>query len=400
MATSFGYTARNPLGKSISGSLTAASRADALQSLGRDGFQAIAVEGDDNDADPGLFPRRIKRSEIIYATNQLALMVDTGITLSVALASIAEQEENPTLKALLCELKTNVEGGEDFSTALARHPKQFDQTYISLVKASEETGMLPEMLERITEYMQKEADTRARVRGALAYPTVMMVIAMGVTIFLLTFVLPKFQPLFDSRGTQLPTITIALMVTSHALMNYWYLWLVTIAALVVGYFYGKRTAPGKMALDWAKINAPIVGPVIRKVIVSRSIRTLGTLLQSGVSILDALQLSSKVAGNSHYEAMWGRVIEHVTTGSRVCEALSSESLMPRTVVQMISSGEETGKLDDVLIRLSGHYDREVDNSIKTATSLIEPLMITGMGVVVGAIAMGLLMPIFSLSRGG
>jgi type IV pilus assembly protein PilC len=190
------------------------------------------------------------------------------------------------------------------------------------------------------------------------------------------------------------------MHTSHALMNYWYLWLIGIAGLIGGFVYGRRTEPGKKAMDWAKINAPIVGPVMRKVIVSRSIRTLGTLLASGVSILDALQLSSKVSGNVFFEAMWARVVEHVTTGSRVCEALAGETLMPRTVVQMIASGEETGKLDDVLVRLAGHYDREVDMSIKTATSLIEPIMITGMGVIVGSIAMGLLMPIFSLSRGG
>jgi type IV pilus assembly protein PilC len=228
----------------------------------------------------------------------------------------------------------------------------------------------------------------------------MMVIAFGVTIFLLTFVLPKFQPLFDSRGTKLPTITIVLMHLSHAILGYWYLWLIGIAASIAGFVFGKRTEPGKKALDWAKINAPIVGPVLRKVLVSRSIRTLGTLLQSGVSILDALQLSSKVTNNVFFEAMWSRVVEHVTTGNRVCESLAAEPLMPRTVVQMIASGEETGKLDEVLIRLSGYYDREVDMSIKTATSLIEPLMITGMGVVVGSIAMGLLMPIFSLSRGG
>lgn len=399
MATSFDYTARNPAGKKSAGSTPAVNRADALQSLSRDGFQSVAVQ-EEGEADQGLFPRRIKKSDIVYATTQLALMVDTGITLSAALNSVAEQEENPTFKALLRELKNNIEAGEDFSSALARHPKQFDQTYVSLVKASEQSGMLPEMLERITEYMQKESETRARVRGALAYPVVMMVIAFGVTIFLLTFVLPKFQPLFDSRGTKLPTITIVLMHASHALMNYWYLWLIGIAALVGGYFYGKQTEPGKKALDWAKINIPIVGPVMRKVMVSRSIRTLGTLLQSGVSILDALQLSSKVTGNSLYESMWLRVVEQVTTGSRLCDSLAGETLMPRTVVQMIASGEETGKLDDVLIRLSGHYDREVDNSIKTATSLIEPLMITGMGVVVGSIAMGLLMPIFSLSRGG
>lgn len=398
MTATFDYTARDPLGKVIRGSLEATSREDAMQNLSRDGFEVLQVE-DEDDAG-GLFPRRIKRSEIIYVTTQLALMVDTGITLSVALESVAGQEENPSLKKLLIELKSSVEAGEDFSAALAQHPKHFDRMYVSLVKASEETGLMAEMLDRISDYMQKEADTRARVRGAMAYPAVMSVIAVGVTIFLLTFVLPKFQPLFESRGTSLPTITIWLMNTSDLLLGYWYFWLAGLVALVIGFLFGRRTQPGQRAIDWSKINAPIIGPVIRKVIISRTIRTLGTLLSSGVSMLDALQLSSMVSGNVFYEAMWRRVIDKVTTGSQVCESLADESLMPATVVQMIGSGEETGKLDDVLTRLSGHFDREVESSIKTATSLIEPLMITAMGVVVGAIAMGLLMPIFTLSRGG
>lgn len=399
MTTSFAYTVRDPLGKLLTGTLEASSPEDAAQHLRRDGFTVVKVEDDEDDGG-SLFPRRIKKSEIVYATTQLALMVDTGITLSDALASIAEQEENPTFKALLIELKGNVEAGEDFSKALARHPKHFDQTYVSLVKASEQTGLLSQMLDRIAEYMQKEADTKARVRGAMAYPTVMMVIAVGVTIFLLTYILPKFEPLFDARGTSLPKLTIVLMHASRSILGYWYLWLLGIAAVITGFLYGRRTEQGKLAIDWCKINAPIIGPVFRKVIVSRTIRTLGTLLSSGVTMLDALELSAKVAGNVFYERMWAKVIDDVTTGSQVCESLADQPLMPRTVVQMIGSGEETGKLDEVLVRLSAHFDREVDGAIKAATSLIEPLMITAMGVVVGAIAMGLLLPIFSLSRGG
>ena len=397
MPVTFQYTARDPLGKLLSGSLDAASRDEAKQHLERDGFEVMKLE----DGDSGeLFPRRVKRNDIINCTTQLALMVDTGINLADALDSIADQEENPTLKKLLLDLKSGVESGENFSSALARHPKYFGRTYVSLIEASEETGQLSQMLERIAGYMTKESETRSRVRGALAYPVVMMVIAVAVTIFLLTYILPKFEPLFDARGTSLPTITIALMRASEAILGYWYLWILGIASVGVGFYFGKRTEPGMLAMDWAKINAPIVGPVFRKVIVSRSIRTLATLLNSGVSMLGALRLSSQVCGNVFYERMWSRVIDEVVTGSQVCDALSGDPLMPPTVVQMISSGEQTGKLDEVLVRLSNHFDREVESSIKTATSLIEPLMITAMGVVVGAIAMGLLLPIFTLSRGG
>ena len=398
MTASFQYTARDPLGKLLKGSVDATSHDEAMQHLQRDGFDVVKLaDGEDTGE---LFPRRVKRTEIIYMTTQLALMVDTGINLADALDSIAEQEENPTLKRLLLDLKSGVESGENFSDALARHPKHFDRTYVSLIKASEETGLLAQMLDRIAEYMQKESDTRARVRGALAYPAVMMVIAISVTIFLLTYVLPKFEPLFDARGTSLPKLTIVLMHLSRAMLTYWYLWLLGVVAAGVGFYFGKRTEQGKLAIDWLKIHAPIVGPVFRKVVISRSIRTLATLLHSGVSMLDALRLSSQVSGNIFFERMWQRVIDEVVTGSQVNQALSGDPLMPATVVQMISSGEETGKLDEVLVRMSSHFDREVDGAIKTATSLIEPLMITGMGVVVGAIAMGLLLPIFTLSRAG
>lgn len=392
------YTVRDPLGKTHNGVLEAATQEEAAQMLRGDGFQVMQVESEDDDG--RLFPRRIKKSEVVYVTDQLAIMVDTGITLSVALEGIAEQADNPSLQKLLMELKSNVEGGEDFSAALARHPKYFDHTYVSLIKASEQTGLLAEMLDRISAYMQKEIETRSKVRGAMAYPTVMLVVAVAVTIFLLTFVLPKFQPLFNAKAATLPKMTIVMLCISNALLGYWYWWLAGAAALVVGFLVGKRTEPGKNALDWIRINMPVLGPMYRKVIISRSIRTLGTLLESGVSVLDALELSASVAGNLFYKQMWLRVVREVTNGSQICEALRDEPLMPPTLVQMIGSGEQTAKLELVLKRLSRHYDREVATALKAATSLIEPVMIVVMGVVVGSIAMGLLLPIFSLSRGG
>ena len=391
------YTARNPMGSTIDGEIDAATREEALQLLRRDGFQVMRIAEDEDDG--SLLPRRIKRSEIIYATSQLAIMVDTGIRLSEALEGIANQEENPSLKTLLLDLKAKVEGGDDFSTALAQYPKQFDYTYVSLVKASEQTGLLAEMLERIAEYQQKESQTRSKVRGAMAYPAVMGCLAVGVTIFLLTFVLPKFEPLFNRRGQSLPMMTQVLMVVSDALLGYWFYWVPTLMGAIGGLLYARRTEKGRQAYDWLKLRLPIIGLVYKKVTISRTIRTLGTLLESGISILDAIHLASEVAGNYYYSKLWLRVMDQVTQGTQLCEALQNEDLLPSTLVQMIAAGEQTGKLDEVLNRLSDYYDQEVDTSIKTATSLIEPLMITVMGVVVGGIAMGLLMPIFSLSQG-
>ena len=236
------YRARDPRGNTIEGNLQAASVEEATQQLRRDGFQVVDIQ--EGDEGLSLFPKRVTKNEIIYVTAQLAIMVDTGITLSSALGGIVEQETNPTLRKVLADLRDAVEGGEDFSTALGRHPHLFDKTYRALVKASEASGTLGAMLDRISEYLRKQMETRGKVRAAMAYPMVMLVLACGVTIFLLTYILPKFTPLFKSRGTALPAPTRIMMATSDALLGYWYLWAAGAVAAVAGFIYLKRTEPG------------------------------------------------------------------------------------------------------------------------------------------------------------
>lgn len=395
----FAYQARDPLGNTIEGTLEVASREEAVARLKRDGLSVVELEEEAASVD--LLPRRVRQADIIYATSQLAVMVDTGITLSVALDSIASQEANPALKHVLLELKGFVEAGEDFSAALSRYPQYFDKTYIALIKASEQTGTLAEMLETVATYLRSQMETRYKVRAAMAYPSVMAVLAVGVTIFLLTYILPKFEPLFSRKGVSLPKPTVVMMTISTALLDYWYLWLAAAIGLVLAYIFGRKSEPGRKFLDWLKINLPIVGPLVRKVTISRSVRTLGTMVGSGVSVLEAIRLTGEVSANWYYEQAWNRVLEKITEGERISDALQDErDLFPPTLVQMIGAGEETGKLDSVLAKVSSYYDREVETSLKATTSLIEPLMICAMGVVVGGIALGLLMPIFQLSRPG
>ena len=393
----FTYKARDPLGNAHEGSVDATTRDEAVARLKRDGFQVLELE---EEGSGSLLPRQVRKQDIIYVTSQLAVMVDTGITLSSAINSIAEQQENPTLRKVLEDLKQRVEQGDDFSSSLAQYPKYFDKTYVALVRASEQTGTLGEMLETISLYLRSQLELRQRVKAAMAYPAVMLVLAVGVTIFLLTYVLPKFEPLFTRKGAKLPKPTVIMMTVSDALIDHWYLWIAGVIAAAVLYFWGRRTEPGRKILDWVKINLPIVGPMMRKVVISRSIRTLGTMVASGVSMLDAIRLAGEVSGNYFYEQAWQKVLDQITEGSRIAESLQGNNLFPRTLIQMIGAGEETGKLDQVLQKVSSYYDKEVESAIKAATSMIEPVMITGMGFVVGGIAMGLLLPIFSLSRGG
>ncbi|NQT38167.1 MAG: type II secretion system F family protein [Planctomycetes bacterium] len=392
------YTAQDPLGKVLTGAVEATSLDDAQQQLRRDGFKVMEMhEGAEDDAS-GLFARRVSKSDVIFTTNQLAIMVETGITLSEALGGILQQEENPTLRKVLSGLKSAVESGESFSSALASYPKLFDRTYVSLVKASEASGSLGPMLDRIAGYLRKEVETRSKIRGAMAYPLVMMLLATGVTIFLLTYVLPKFTPLFESKGVDLPKPTLIMIGLSNAILGYWYWWVAGLAAVTIGFLAGRRTVSGRKLLDQTKINIPIIGPMLRKVAISRSIRTLGTMLAADVPMLDAIRLAGDVSGNQGYEELWKHVHDQVTSGRKICESLAGNPLFPRVLIQMIGSGEETGKLDLVLEKVSTFYDHEVETAVKTATSLIEPLLICAMGFVVGGIGLALLLPIFSLSK--
>lgn len=392
---SYQYRVRDPMGNFHTGNIDATSVEDATQQLRRDGFQVLEL---DEAGDESLFPSRVTKNELIYVTGQLAIMVDTGITLSTALGGIVEQETNPTLRRMLRSLKEDVDGGQDFSIALSRFPKYFDRTYVSLVRASEATGSLGAMLDRIAAYLRKDMETRGKVRAAMAYPTVMMVLATGVTIFLLTYVLPKFMPLFKSRGTNLPKPTLIMMTVSDALLHHWYFWLAGAVAAVGGFLYARRTRVGRQVIDWVKINMPIVGPMFRKVTISRSIRTLGTMLAAGVPVMEAIRLAGAVSSNYYYEQLWEKVLDEVTTGKRICETLQGNPLFPRVLVQMIAAGEDTGRLDQVLEKVSTYYDGEVETSLKATTSLIEPIMISAMGVVVGTIGLAMMLPIFSLSK--
>jgi type IV pilus assembly protein PilC len=395
-AITFRYRARDAMGRMLEGHIEAASPDDVRQRLRRDGFHALEIEVENRQWN--LFPSRISRQDIIYVTAQLAIMVETGITLSSALSGIIEQEKNASLQKVLQDLKASVESGEDFSSALARYPKLFDKTYVSLVKASEATGTLGTMLERISLYLRKELETLNKVRSAMTYPTIMMVLAVGVIIFLMTYVMPKFMPLFKMRQVELPLPTRVIMATSDVMLGYWYFWLTGAISIIGSLLYFRRTVTGRKTFDWLKINSPIVGKMFRKVTISRSVRTLGTLLSSGVSVIDAIKLASAVAGNYYYEILWLDVVDEVTGGKRIGEVLQNNKLIPSVLVQMINTGEESGKLDRILEKVSTFYDSEVDIALKSATSLIEPLMILMMGLVVGTIGLAIMLPIFSLSR--
>jgi type IV pilus assembly protein PilC len=396
----FTYQARDLTGKIRDGEISAASEAEATRQLRQDGMYLLSMAERKGAANvPGLelFQRRIRRGEIIYLTNQLSIMIDAGVPLASALEGLARQTDNPTLQRVLKSLQKDVESGEPLSAALARFPRHFDRTYVNLVKASEASGTLGKMLERIATQTRSELETRQQVLGAMMYPGAMVVMCVGVSIFLLTYVFPKITPMFATKGIKLPTPTRVMMVLSDALTHHWYWFILGVIALTGGFLYARRQRWGRVALDWTWLHLPILGSVIRKVTISRSLRTLATTINAGVPMLEALQLSGGVSNNIFYEETWNQVADQVTSGKQIYEALEGNKLFPSTLLQMISSGESTGKLGQVLNKVSDYYDREVATSIKSATSMIEPVMVAVMGGVIGTIALAMLLPIFTLS---
>jgi type IV pilus assembly protein PilC len=297
----------------------------------------------------------------------------------------------------LTQIQKQVESGDDLSTALKQHPRHFDSTYVNLIKASEASGTLAQMLDRIATQSRSELETRQKVQGALLYPGVMLLMCIGVSIFLLIYVFPKLLPMFETKQIQIPVPTRIMMTVSDILIHHWY-WVLAVSFLVIaGGVYLRRQAWGRLSLDWLWIHSPVLGPMLKKVILGRNLRTLAITINAGVPVLQALELTAAVSNNRLYERSWTEIAQLVTTGKQIHEALSGNDLFPPTVQQMISSGEATGKLGMILEKVSQYYERETSNAIKSATTLIEPLMVFVMGGVIGGIALAMLLPIFKLS---
>lgn len=341
---------------------------------------------------------RVRRRDLIATTSQLAILVESGVTLTAALAATIEEERNAKIRSILKRVKQAVEGGQDFSAAIAQFPQVFNPTFVALAKAGEKTGALGAMLRRAAAYLQTEHEMRAKIRSAMIYPTIMLIMAVGVTAFLLTFVLPRFVPVFEARHAALPRITIIMLGISSFFTKYGLVCLIAIGLVVFLGLIARKSQKGRRWLDGIKLRLPLLGTITKRSSLARSIRTLGTLLGSGIPVLEAIELAADIADNYVIRQAWLTIRDGLIEGRRICDCMKHLDLFPKSLVQMVAAGEETGKLDLVLDKTAEFYERELEATIKTATSLIEPAMIIVMGVVVGTIGLSLLLPIFSLSR--
>ena len=335
--------------------------------------------------------------DILNFTSQLAVMIKAGISIRAALESISEQTEKVKFRRMLMQIRQDVEAGKCFSEALARFPKTFSPLYINMVRASEMSGAFAEMLGRIADYQGQQLETRAQVRGAMIYPIIIGFMAVATTVFLLTFVLPRFLVIFAGKEAMLPAPTKAILVISYVMRTYWYLLLAGVIAVVWGFWWALSTPWGRDTWDKIKLRLPIFRKLCRCLYISRSLHTMGELVNAGVPMLDTIGITADISGNTVYRRMWRRVARAVEQGKKISEPLATCALLPRSVVQMISGGEESGKLSAVLTDVSAYYQKELKHAIRTVTAMIEPVMIVLMGAVVGFIAMSIILPIFKLS---
>jgi type IV pilus assembly protein PilC len=345
------------------------------------------------------FGSGVSPKELVIFTRQFATMIDAGLPLVQCLDILGNQQDNKIFQAALRDVKGHVEGGATFSDALRRHPKIFDELYSNLVQAGEVGGILDTILNRLCIYIEKNVKLVRQVKGALTYPSTVFVVACGVMAVLLTFVIPSFEKMFKDFGAKdaMPKLTQYVIIVSHAFVSYLPLIIVGTIGFVVGFIYFYRTPVGKKHVHRAMLNIPLIGPVLRKIAVARFTRTLGTLLQSGVPILDALEIVAKTAGNVIVtEAiMYTRI--KISEGKNMAEPLIETKVFPSMVVQMIAVGEQTGALDQMLNKIADFYEEEVDVAVAALTSMLEPIMMVVIGGMVGVMLISMYLPIFSLA---
>jgi len=351
---------------------------------------------------PGLHRIKVKQNELILFTTQLSVMLDSGVVLSDALDAIVAQAEYGTFKMIISEVAKRVKSGENFSKALAGYPKVFNTMFTSMVRASEASGRMAEMLNVLSGYLNFESETRKRIKGALTYPFIMALMAVAATGTLMFFVLPRFMKIYESRGTALPKLTQILVSFSKILGNFQIMTgvftLVVLASF--GLYYWAGTLSGRRVIDFIKIHTPVIGTMFIDTVITRSMRIMATMINTGVNLLESIEVVQGSCQNYYFQRLWKTVDEKIRAGYQLSESIMispGHDLIAPGIIQMLRAGEKSGKLGEVCDKVSVFYEKKLEASIRNVMALIEPVMITIMGTVIGTIAIALLLPVFRIS---
>ncbi len=392
MAT-FTYTARSFAGEIRTSTLEAQSRDDVIAQLRKQRLNVVKID----EATPKK-PKRghIKMRDIVILTRQFSTMINAGLPLVQTMTILAEQSENKVLSEIMRKVVFDVESGNTVADALGKHPQAFSGLYVNMVAAGEAGGILDTILMRLATFMEKNDALIRKVKGAMIYPSVIMSVAAIAVTVLLIFVIPVFENLFASAGLALPLPTRIVMGASRFLKGYWYVVMATIGVAVFMFRKYNATSNGKLNVDRFLLRVPVLGDVLRKSAVSRFTRTLGTLISSGVSILDGLEITAKTAGNRVVQDAIMESRSSIAGGDTIAAPLKKSGVFPPMVISMISVGEQTGGLDEMLSKIADFYDEQVDTAVSNLLSLLEPIMIVFLGVVVGGMVVAMYLPIFDM----
>lgn len=396
MAT-FQYTAKDHNGRTVIGVVDAPNEAEAANVLHNKMLIVVAVK----EVKAKGFKAakvRIKLDDLVVFSRQLATMIDAGIPLVQALGILSEQVDNKSLQAIVVTVRQDIESGMSFCDALSKHPSVFSELFINMSRAGEASGMLDEVLDRLASYLEKTAALQRKISSSLVYPAVVMVMAFLITAVLLLKVVPTFKGIFDMLGGKLPFPTQVLIMISDIFRKF-FIWVV-IAGIIVAVVFKRwiSTPQGRLKFDGFKLKVPVLGSLFQKVAVAKFSRTFSTLVKSGVSVLNALDIVGKTSGNKVIEQAIGQARTAVREGEPIADPLSRSKVFPPIVCRMVGVGEQTGQLEKMLSKIADFYDEQVDAAVSAMTSLIEPLVIAFLGIIIGGIVIALFLPIFKLTE--
>jgi type IV pilus assembly protein PilC len=396
----FNWEARTKSGAVQKGVMEAANASLVEAQLKRFGFSGISIKEEAKSVSiklPGFDGGKVETKDLVVFTRQFATMIDSGLPLVQCLEILASQQQSKTFKDILFKVKEDVESGSTFADALGKHPKAFDQLYVNLVAAGEVGGILDTILSRLAAYIEKAQKLKKQVKGAMVYPATIVAIAVIVVGVILVFVIPTFAKMFADFGGELPAPTKFVIALSGFLKKYIILMVIGFFMLTAAFKKYYATPKGQKVIDQLLLKAPVFGPLIRKVAVAKFTRTLGTMISSGVPIMDGLEIVAKTSGNKIIEEAIYRVRQAISEGKTMAEPLAESGVFPPMVVQMISVGEATGAMDAMLNKIADFYDDEVDDAVGALTAMMEPLLMVFLGTTVGGLVVAMYLPIFKLA---
>lgn len=398
----FNFTATSKDGSVISGHVEALSREAATEAIIKQGHRPISITAESGSRDLLSFIKpKVKTSDLVIFTRQLSTMISAGVPLLRALTTLSQQAENKTFKDILEAITKDVQAGTSLGDAFAKHPAAFSDVFVNMVRAGEAGGILDEILKRLAIQQEKNDSMKKKIKSAMTYPMILVVITIGAFFGLMFFVIPQIgKILYDLGGpdAQLPMITQVMLGLSKWMLEYWYLVIGIMGGLVFGGKAFLGTPKGRRLFHYSIIKVPKVGELIKKVATARFARTFSALIGAGVSVLETLRVTGNAVGNEAFKDELMRGANAVTSGQQLSEALAKGGMFPGIVPQMLAVGEETGKTADILIKVADFYEEEVDNTIASLSSIIEPIMIVFMGGMVGLVAVSVMGPIASLSQ--